>query len=133
MKIGLLADTHDRIPAITELLRRFQEAGVTMVMHAGDFSAPFALRPFREASLPLVGVFGRNDGDREGLLAAAASLPAGGELFESPHSFDVGGRSVLLVHDVTDVLTRSLDSHAIVVHGSSHQAESCARAARRCS
>ena len=123
MKIGLLADTHDRLPAIAELLKRFEAAGVTMVMHAGDYSAPFALRPFREASLPLVGVFGRNDGDREGLLAAAASLPAGGEIFESPHSFEIGGVNLLVVHDVSDVLPRSLDAHAIIIHGCSHQAE----------
>ena len=41
MKIGLLADTHDRLPAVVELLRRFEAAGVTLVMHAGDFCAPF--------------------------------------------------------------------------------------------
>ena len=127
MKIGLLADTHDRLPAIAELLRRFQDAGVTLIMHAGDYCAPFALRPFREASLPLAGVFGRNDGDREGLLAAAAALPAGGELFESPHSFTVDGQTILVVHDVSDVLPRSLDAHAIVIHGCSHQAETRTR------
>ena len=123
MKIGLLTDTHDRLPAIAELLHRFQRAGVTIVLHAGDFCAPFALRPFAEARIPLVGVFGRNDGDREGLIAATAALPAGGELFESPHSVDIGGRTILLVHDISDVLPRSLDSHAFVVHGCSHQAE----------
>ncbi|MBV9879923.1 MAG: metallophosphoesterase [Gemmatirosa sp.] len=123
MKVGLLADTHDRLPAIAELLRRFQTAGVTMVLHAGDFCAPFALRPFAEAKIPLVGVFGRNDGDREGLIASAAALPAGGELFESPHSVDIGGRTILLVHDISDVLARSLDSHAFVIHGCSHQTE----------
>jgi hypothetical protein len=127
VKIGLLADTHDRMPAIAELLRRFEAAGVTLVMHAGDFSAPFALRPFRDSTLPLVGVFGRNDGDREGLLAAAAALPAGGELFESPHSFEIAGRHVLLVHDVGDVLPRSLEAHSVVVHGCSHQAETRTR------
>ena len=127
MKIGLLADTHDRLPAVAELLRRFQEAGVTMVLHAGDFCAPFALRPFRDVRIPLVGVFGRNDGDREGLIAAAAALPAGGELFESPHSFTVDGQTILVVHDVSDVLPRSLDQHSIVIHGCSHQAETRTR------
>ena len=123
MKIGVLADTHDRLPAIAELLRRFRAADVTMVLHAGDFCAPFALQPFREANLPLAGVFGRNDGDREGLLAAAASLPAGAELFESPHSFNLEGITILVVHDVSDVLARSLDTHGIVIHGCSHQPE----------
>ena len=123
MRVGLLADTHDRLPAIAELLRRFAEREVSLVIHAGDYCAPFALGPFRDARLPLLGVFGRNDGDREGLLAAAASLPAGGELYEAPHSLEVEGRSVLVVHDLGDVPVRSLDAHAIVVHGGAHHAE----------
>jgi putative phosphoesterase len=123
VKIGLLADTHDRLPAIAALLDQFRAADVTMVMHAGDFCAPFAMRPFRDASMPILGVFGRNDGDREGLIASASALPAGGELWESPHSFEIGGRSILLVHDIGDVQPRSLDAHAFVVHGCSHQAE----------
>jgi putative phosphoesterase len=123
MRVGLLADTHDRLPAVAELIRRFAERDVTLVMHAGDYCAPFSLAPFREASMPLLGVFGRNDGDREGLVAASSTLPAGGELFESPHSFEIAGRSVLLVHDVGDVPARSLEAHAIVVHGCAHQAE----------
>ena len=127
MRVGLLADTHDRLPAVAELLKRFMERDVSLVIHAGDFCAPFALAPFREARLPVLGVFGRNDGDREGLLAAAAALPVAGELFESPHSFTVGGRTILVVHDVSDVLPRSLDEHAIVVHGCSHQAETRTR------
>jgi putative phosphoesterase len=123
VKIGLIADTHDRLPAIAALLRRFQEARVTLVLHAGDFCAPFALQPFRDAAVPLVGVFGRNDGDRQGLVATAASLPTGGELFESPHRLEIGGVHGLLVHDVSDVLPRSLDAHQVVVHGCSHNAE----------
>jgi putative phosphoesterase len=123
VKIGLLADTHDRLPAIAALLEQFRAADVTMVMHAGDFCAPFALRPFRDASMPVLGVFGRNDGDREGLIASASALPAGGELWESPHSFEIGGHKILLVHDIGDVQPRSLDAHEFVVHGCSHQAE----------
>ena len=45
------------------------------------------------------------------------------ELFESPHSFEVGGKQILLVHDIGEVAQRSLDSHAVVVHGHTHQVE----------
>lgn len=122
MKVGLIADTHDRIPAIDELLRRMQEAGVSMVLHAGDYCSPFSLAPFRERNLPLAGVFGRNDGDREG-LRAAASTGMGNEMFESPHSFEIGGRRILLVHDIGEVTVRSLMNHAVVVHAQTHQQE----------
>jgi predicted phosphodiesterase len=45
------------------------------------------------------------------------------ELFESPHSFEIGGRRILLVHDIGDVNKRSIASHEIVIHGSTHQQE----------
>jgi putative phosphoesterase len=129
MKVGLLSDTHDRLPAVEALVARFVEAGVQMVLHTGDYCAPFSLVPFREAGIPLLGVFGRNDGDRDSLRAAAAALPAGGELVESPHSFELGGRTVLLVHDLSDALARSVDAHEIVVFGCSHRAETRQRGA----
>ena len=123
MRIGLLGDTHDRVPALAALLARFTASGVTLVLHAGDYCSPFALAPFREAGIPLLGVFGRNDGDREGLMAAASALPAGGELLEAPHALDVDGTSVLLLHQLGDVPERSLAAHGVVVHGCTHHAE----------
>jgi uncharacterized protein len=71
MRIGVMSDTHDRVPAIEELLTRLAAKGVSMVMHAGDYCSPFALAPFQRAGIPLLGVFGRNDGDRETLEATA--------------------------------------------------------------
>ena len=122
MRVGLIADTHDRLPAIAELVRQMQDAGVGMVLHAGDYCAPFALRAFEDAHMSLAGVFGKNDGDREGLISRAQAA-FGAELFESPHSFEMGGHRVLLVHDIGDVSKRSISSHEIVVHGHTHQQE----------
>ena len=68
MRVGLMADSHDRIPAIAEFVKLMQAEGVSMLLHAGDYCAPFALRPIEEASMSLSGVFGRNDGDTQGLL-----------------------------------------------------------------
>ena len=119
MLIGLMADSHDRVPAIRELLERIIERGAGMVLHAGDYCSPFSLAPFLELNVPFAGVFGRNDGDREGLKAYAAK-GVGIELFESPHSFEVGGRRILLVHDLGEVAERSLESHEIIVHGFTH-------------
>jgi uncharacterized protein len=122
MRVGLLADTHDRMPAIDELVRQMQAAGAGMILHAGDYCSPFALRAFEEAHVSLAGVFGKNDGDTQGLVSRAQA-GFGAELFESPHSFEIGGRRILLVHDIGDVNKRSVLSHELVIHGSTHQQE----------
>lgn len=122
MLVGLLADTHDRLPAIRVLLEYMQNRGVGLVLHAGDFCAPFALKPFIDLNIPLVGVFGRNDGDREG-IRAYAQQGMGLELYESPHSFEIDGKQILLVYDLVDANERSVESHAVVVHGFTHRQE----------
>lgn len=122
MRIGVMADSHDRVPAIAEIVKQMQAAGVSMLIHAGDYCAPFSLRPIEEASMSLAGVFGKNDGDTQGLLAKA-SAGFGAELFESPHSFDMAGQRILVVHDIGEVQPRSIEGHSIVVHGCTHQQE----------
>jgi putative phosphoesterase len=122
MLIGLLADTHDRLPAIDGLVREMLARGVGLVLHAGDFCSPFSLRPMLEHNVAMAGVFGRNDGDHEGLKAYAAS-GFGIELFESPHSIEVSGNHILVVHDLGDVTSRSIEQHGIVVHGFTHREE----------
>jgi putative phosphoesterase len=126
MRVGLVADTHDRVPVIAEFARRFLEAGVSLVLHAGDYCSPFALRPLYSANLALAGVFGRNDGDMKGLRAEAMK-GVGTELYESPHSVEVSGQRILLVHDIGDVTHWSLAAHAVVIHGCTHRQETRVR------
>ena len=126
MKVGLLADTHDRVPAVAELLQKMLERGVSLVMHAGDYCSPFSLDPFLKSNIALLGIFGRNDGDPEGLKATAAS-GVGMELYESPHSFEVAGHRILIVHDLGEVNRRSIESHRFVVHGFTHKQETINR------
>jgi uncharacterized protein len=122
MLVGLMSDAHDRVPAIRELLERMVDHGCGMVLHAGDYCSPFSLGPFLELNVPMAGVFGRNDGDRESLKAYAAK-GVGIEIHESPHSFEVGDRRILLVHDLGEVHERSLESHEVIVHGFTHRQE----------
>jgi putative phosphoesterase len=126
MKVGLMADSHDRVPAIAGLLDAMLARGVSLVMHAGDYCSPFSLEPFNDKNVALLGIFGRNDGDPEGLKAVAAR-GVGMELYESPHSFEVSGQRILIVHDLGEVNRRSIESHRFVVHGFTHKQETLAR------
>ena len=47
----------------------------------------------------------------------------GVELYQSPHSLEIEGRRVLLVHDLSDVASRSIEGHEFVIHGCSHREE----------
>ena len=49
------------------------------------------------------------------------------ELYESPHSFEVAGHRILIVHDIGEVNRRSIDSHRFVVHGFTHKQETLTR------
>lgn len=122
MRVGLMSDSHDRVPAIAEFIKQFQAAGIGLVLHAGDFCAPFALDPFENEQMSMQGVFGKNDADLD-TLRSRAGRAIGLELFESPHSFDIGGKRILLVHDLADIPERSIESHDIVVHGHLHKQE----------
>lgn len=122
MLIGLMADSHDRVPAVDALLREMLAREVGFVLHAGDFCSPFSLTPFQHHSVTLAGVFGRNDGDPEG-LRSQAEQGMGQELFEAPHSMLLGEHKILIVHDIADVVERSVLAHSIVIHGHTHQQE----------
>lgn len=122
MRIGLMSDTHDRVPAIDALLREMLSRGVNFVLHAGDFCSPFSLKPFQDHNIAMAGVFGRNDGDHEGLISAAAQ-GVGQELFESPHGMTMMESKILIIHDIGDVGERSVLAHGIVVHGHTHLQE----------
>lgn len=126
MRVGLLADTHDRVPAVAALARQLADRGAEMLLHAGDFCSPFVLDAMHAVGLPIVGVFGRNDGDRDGLTAAGQRGLAT-ELFVGPHSLSLGGSRILLVHDLGEAVDRSLEAHDLVVFGCQHRQETKSR------
>ena len=63
MKIGILSDTHDRLPLIEQAVERFNAEAVGLVLHAGDFVSPFTAKPLSELDGDFVGVKGNG---REG-------------------------------------------------------------------
>ena len=59
MRVGLLSDSHDRVPAIAEFIKQFQALGIGLVLHAGDFCAPFAFKPIIHAGIAIPAVIAR--------------------------------------------------------------------------
>ena len=62
MRIGVVGDTHDRIDYVVKIGNLCGQANVERVVHTGDITRPAVLRKFAELDVPIVGVFGNNDG-----------------------------------------------------------------------
>jgi putative phosphoesterase len=67
MYIGIIADSHDNLNAVSRMLEIFNKMKVDAVLHAGDYIAPFTVKKFIGKKWEFHGVFGNNDGERKGI------------------------------------------------------------------
>jgi putative phosphoesterase len=118
MKIGVMADSHDNVPALRAAVAAFRQRAVERVVHAGDFVSPFALEPLAELGCPVHGVFGNNDGERV-VLARFRRL---GDVQPNLAELRLAGRRVAVVHypELAIPLAAS-DRFDLVVYGHTHR------------
>jgi len=124
MIVGIIADTHDRLPLLDKAVKRLNEEKVELVLHAGDYVAPFVVPHFKPLKANLVGVFGNNDGDKELLKKRFTEM--GAEIRGNFAEVIVEGLRIALLHGDETELLRSLidvESHDVVVHGHTHEAK----------
>ena len=125
MLVGLMADTHDCLPMVEKAIKKFNEEGVELVLHAGDYVAPFVVPKFKELMAKMIGVFGNNDGDRE-LLKKRFSENARLEIRGNFAEIKVGNAKIALLHGSEEELLKALiesETFNIIVHGHTHKAE----------
>jgi len=119
MRIGVISDTHDRLPTMRQALATFAREGVGAVLHAGDLVAPFAAKLLSGRDLPrgaaLHVVYGNNDGERAGL---AAILP---QITDGPLRLRLAGVAVVMVHDETVLTPAEVEGADVVVVGHTHE------------
>ncbi|MGK7345332.1 MAG: metallophosphoesterase [Candidatus Nitrospinota bacterium M3_3B_026] len=97
MRLGIISDTHDRVPAIEAAVEMFNETGVEAVLHLGDFVAPFALLPFRDLKAPFYAVYGNNDGEKAGLEKIFEDN--GWSLRDRPWILELKGKRIAMLHE----------------------------------
>jgi hypothetical protein len=121
MKLGILSDSHDNLPALVRIVERFNAENVDLVLHAGDFVSPFTAVPLSKLRAPLVGVFGNNDGDR---LYLTRRFDGVGTLHPGCHVFEVDGLRVVLMHEPKsiDALVMS-GTYDLIVYGHTHEVD----------
>jgi len=115
MLIGVLSDTHDRLPMIDAALRLFAERNVEAVIHPGDFVAPFAVKRLLAFDGPVYATYGNNDGERAGL---STLMP---QLVDGPLFVELGRRTVLVHHFVEWCSPSDIERADIVVTGHTHE------------
>ena len=122
MLIGLISDTHDNLPMIGKVVKRLNEEKVDLVLHAGDYVAPFVIPEFKALNCKLIGVFGNNDGDHELLrkrFGETDNCSIRGRFAE----IDADGFTIALLHGDETELLNALVNHGdfdAVIHGHSH-------------
>jgi putative phosphoesterase len=125
MLVGLIADTHDRLPMVDKAVKKLNEENVELVLHAGDYVAPFVIPKFKKLRAKLIGVFGNNDGDRE-LLKKRFSEHEELEMRGNFAEIVLDGLKIALLHGNEEELLMTLingESFDVVVHGHTHKAE----------
>ena len=115
MLIGVLADTHDRLPTIDAALKLFDRRGVEAVIHAGDFVAPFAVRRLLCYRGPLHVVYGNNDGERSGLKEL---MP---QIVDGPLWLTLGGKTILVHHFIDWCKPKDVEPSDIIITGHTHE------------
>jgi len=116
MLVGVISDTHDRLPMIEAALDLFERQGVEALIHPGDFVAPFAVKKLLRWRGPLHVTFGNNDGERKGL---SALLP---QLQDGPLWVELDGRSILVHHFIDWCSPQDIARAQIVITGHTHEA-----------
>jgi uncharacterized protein len=117
MKVAVIADSHDRLPALRRALAMFREMNVGAVLHAGDFVAPFAAKLLvgpEAPRAPLHCCYGNNDGEREGLKKV---LP---QVVDGPVRIELGRRTIVMHHWIEWFKPQELRGADIVISGHTH-------------
>ena len=124
MIVGIMADTHDRLPLVDKAVKVLNEQKVELVLHAGDYIAPFVIPCFKPLKAKFIGVFGNNDGEKDGLKKKFKEINA--EIHGDFAEVTMDGLRIALVHGSEEELLGSLidvESHDIIIHGHTHEAK----------
>ena len=124
MIVGIMADTHDRLPLVDKAVKVLNEQNVELVLHAGDYIAPFVIPRFKPLKATFIGVFGNNDGDKNLLKRKFEEINA--EIHGNFAEVAVDGLKIALLHGSEEELLQSLinvESHDIIIHGHTHEAK----------
>ena len=123
--IGLISDSHDNVEAIKRAVEVFNARRVELVLHAGDYVAPFTAKFFQGLKAKLIGVYGNVDGEKE-ILRQRYLETLGAEIRGEFAEVEARNWKIALIHGVHQPIVEALalsGKYRAVVRGHTHKAE----------
>jgi hypothetical protein len=121
--IGIISDTHDNLEAIDKVVEFLNRKKVSLVIHAGDYVAPFVVPRLKKLNASLIGVFGNNDGERRGLSKRFSEVDV---ILDDFIEFERKKKRIAVYHGSVEPIVDALvkgKRYDIVVRGHTHEAE----------
>jgi len=119
MKVGILADSHDNVPALAKAVGLFNDLEVGLVIHAGDIVAPFMAKPLKSLQSDFIAVYGNNDGEKIGL-----SHVLDGRIHRAPFFTIFQKKRILILHEPDHLEALAASGHFdTIIYGHTHEAD----------
>jgi len=117
VQIGVISDTHDRLPTFRRAIALFERLKVDAIFHAGDYVAPFAAKLIAPdvLSVPLYCCYGNNDGERKGLKGILPNIVDGAVKVE------LAGKRIVMDHFIDWLKPADIDQADIIISGHTHE------------
>jgi uncharacterized protein len=116
MLIGVISDTHDRLPSFKNAITLFKQHNVKAILHAGDYVAPFAAKLIAPGAidLPVHCIYGNNDGEKAGLKK---TLP---QIIDGPLSITLDNRKIVMHHFIDWLTPADMQGADVIITGHTH-------------
>ena len=118
MRIGIVSDTHNNLANCQRIVELFNDRAVERVIHTGDITQAKTIDVFSKLDVPMLGVFGNNDKERESLKIAIDLHDF--HFIDPPMSLTLAGRNLVVVHDPRDLDTIDCSRADVILHGHTH-------------
>ena len=123
-----MSDTHDNLKNLDKAIKVFKEMNVELVIHCGDYIAPFSAKKLVDSGLKVIGIFGNNDSEKA--LIYAIAKEKGADISSDVRELTLRGRKILVMHglgskentiNIVNAIAKSGD-YDIVIYGHTHEA-----------
>jgi len=120
MLIGLISDTHENMPLIAQAVKCLNDAGVNLVLHAGDLISPITAKEFKKLNSRMIAVFGNNDGERD---MWRERIRDWGEIYDNFETVAEGCRILMMHVPIHLEELAASQCYDVIVYGHTHRVD----------